>query len=134
MRKFLIVLGLYFLAVVLSQLGRSYWQSYQLTLDAQPISGKVTACEQDPAVHDSVTARYEFEVGGRRYSNTFETTPVPVGREIQLYYSPSNPELNSAVRPDYALQRAGAALVSLTVTVAFWAALLNGVAWLRRRR
>lgn len=133
MRKILVVLGiLYFMA--LGQVCWGSWQSYQLSLDAQPISGKVIACEQDPPVADSVIARYEFEVGGRRYSNTFETTPVPVGRTVELYYSPSHPELNSADRPEFTLQRASADAVSLTVAFAFWAALLSGVAWLRRVR
>jgi len=132
MRKLMMALGLLY-TLVMGQLGWESWQVYQLSLDAQPISGKVTECEQDPLVHDSVFARYEFEVDGRRYSNSFETTPVPVGSQIDLFYSPSNPDRNSAHRPDFRLRRAWEDAFSFTAGFAFWAVLLQGIAWLRRR-
>jgi len=132
MRKILIALGVLYL-LVMGQLAGKYWRAYQLSLDAQLITGKVMDCEQNPVDQDPVVARYEFEVGGRRYSNSFETTPLPVGSQIDLYYSPSHPDLNSSDSPDFSTGRVRKDAISETVGFAFWAALLSGLAWLRRR-
>ena len=132
MRKLFIALVVLYV-MAMGQSAHEYWQSYQLSLDLQPISGQVIECEQHPPVQDSVMAAYAFEVGGKRYQGTVETTPVKVGSEVSLYYSPSNPELNSANLPDFTMERIRRSTLSLTMGFAFWAALFEMVAWLRRR-
>lgn len=109
MNKLFVALTLLF-ALAIGSTGRNYWRMTRLNRDARQIEGRV-----------AVQATYQFEVEGKKYRGTFESSPGARGSEVLVYYSPSHPELNSPESPDQALRSSGRLLMSLTGGFLFWA-------------
>ena len=133
MNKLFLAFTLLF-ALALGSTGRDYWRMTHLNRDARRIEGRVAECPSDSDVpHETVQATYEFEVGGKKYQGTFESTPGARGHEVTVYYSPSHPEFNSEESPERAMERSGSLLTGLTITYLFWAGVFVVIQRLRRK-
>lgn len=129
MRKIFWLVGFLFF-LVWCQLGWKYWHTVQLDKDAQRTQGVVLECPEESLVpHETVYATYGYEVDGRKYRGTLETTPLRRGHSLEVFYSRANPAVSSGDNPAFSVGRERSGLWSMTWVLVFWAGLLGLSRW-----